>query len=257
MSKVIRQIILFGAPVVVGVMNLFHPVHFEMTGIYDAVQQQVAWWITLHFVNLLSFPVLGLAVYLLIKDTPGTAALVGKVALAVFVPTYTGFDALAGIGTGTLIQNARGLSPDQLAVVKPTIDAYWASAAVTVLATIGSIAWSVSMTAAAIAFVEPKRRPAMLALGVAAGGVVGWGVATSSFGTWPWWMTVGLVGLIGLVVSRPWLPGTLLILAGVFFGTTHVVPYGPLAMVCLVGAAAWLEFMPHRVEFARKVATAA
>ena len=36
MSKTIRTLILFGAPLFVGALNIFHPVHFGQTGLYAA-----------------------------------------------------------------------------------------------------------------------------------------------------------------------------------------------------------------------------
>jgi integrase family protein with SAM-like domain len=63
----------------------------------------LGWWITLHVLNLAGFPLLVLPAYLLVKDVNNAAATVAKIAIAIFVPIYTAFDALAGIGTGTLV----------------------------------------------------------------------------------------------------------------------------------------------------------
>ena len=51
-----------------------------------------------------SVPLLGLAAYLLVKDVRNIAASVSRIALGIYVPIYAAFDALAGIGTGILVQ---------------------------------------------------------------------------------------------------------------------------------------------------------
>jgi hypothetical protein len=244
MSTRTRQLILFGAPVLVGVLNVFHPVHFEPTGIYDAIRGVVDWWITLHILNLFGFALLGLAGYLLIQMRQGLAARAARVALAIFVPTYAGFDSIIGVGTGVLVRYAKGVPVGQLAVLDPAINAYWTNNVATMLAILGSMAWGLGMTLCAVALTEPKRRPWVLIIGFIAGAFTGWGYSASTFGSLPWWIAVVLLGLAAFLVTRRSLPASLLILAGILFGTMHVVPYGPLGMACFVGAAAFVEFRP-------------
>ena len=237
MSKTIQTLILFGAPVFVGVLNIFHPVHFGPTGIYEDIHGVVGWWITLHVLNLFGFALLGLAAYLLMLDRHGIAATAAKIALVIFVPAYAGFDSIIGIGTGNLIEYAIRLQSAQLAFFLHAIDAYWSNGVATILAIMGSVSWSVAMSASAISFAE-SRRVAAVALGAVAGAFTGWGYSSSMFGSLPWWIGVAAIGVISVIVVRPALPYTLLILAGILFGTTHVVPFGPLGMACFVAAVA-------------------
>jgi hypothetical protein len=231
----------------VGVLNIFHPVHFGPTGIYEDIHLVAGWWITLHVLNLFGFVLLGLAAYLLMLDQHGIAATVAKIALVVFVPAYAGFDSVIGIGTGNLVQYANRLQPDQLAAFLPAVDAYWVNGIATMLAIIGSVSWTFAMSASAISFAE-SRRVAAGALGVIAGGFTGWGYSSSMFGTLPWWIGVAVIGAISILVVRPALPYTLLILAGILFGTTHVVPFGPLGMACFAAAVALLQSAPRTVR---------
>ncbi len=254
MSKELRRVILFGAPLFVGVINIFHPIHFESTGIYEAIHTVAGWWILLHILNLFGFSLLGLAAYLLIQDQQGTAATIAKIAIAIFVPTYSGFDSIIGIGTGILIQYANGVPIAQLVVLDLAINAFWSNNVATILAILGSVTWGFGMSMSAVAFTESKRRPIVLALGLIAGAVTGWGYSTSMFGTLPWWSAVLLVGLICLIVARPSVPASLLILSGILFGTTHVVPYGPLGMACFVLGVALLEFTPRKVDLIQTTA---
>jgi hypothetical protein len=256
MSKSIRQLILFGAPLFIGVINIFHPVHFEPTGIYEGTHDVVSWWIILHVLNLFGFALLGLSAYLLVKDQQGVAATLAKIALAIFVPAYAGFDSIIGIGTGVLVRYANGVPIDKLAVLDPAINAFWTNNVATMLAMLGSISWGFSMTMIAVAFTEQKKRAIVLTLGLIAGAITGWGYSASMFGTLPWWIAVLLVGVICLIVARS-LPAGLLIVAGILFGTTHVVPYGPLGMACFITAIALLELAPRKAQASQMITVTA
>src|SRR5262249_39269645 len=157
-------------------------------------------------------------------------------------------DSIIGIGTGILIQHANGVPVSQLVVLDPAINAFWTNNVATMLAIIGSVTWGFGMSLSAVAFTESKKRPAVLVLGLVAGAVTGWGYSASTFGTWPWWLAVLLVGVICLIAGRPALPASLLIVSGILFGTSHVVPYGPLGMACYIAAIALLEFVPQKVQ---------
>jgi len=255
MSKELRRLIIFGAPLFVGVINIFHPVHFQPTGVYESLHDKVNWWIVLHILNLFGFALLGLAAYLVVKDQPGITASLAVIAIAIFVPTYAGFDSIIGIGTGILIRYANGVPTNQLVVLDPTINAFWTNNVAIMLATAGSIAWGLGMSLCAVSFTEPKRRPLVLVLGLITGLVTGWGYSSSMFGTLPWWIAVLVVGVIGMIVARPSIPVGLLIVSGVLFDTSHVVPYGPLGMACFVTAVALIESAQRKSPAYEKMET--
>jgi hypothetical protein len=226
----------------VGVVNLFHPIHASPTGAYQGLQHHVSWWIALHTINLGAFALLGLAVFLLVRDTSGVGAIVSRVAIAVYVPLYVAFDTLIGIGTGTLIQYAKTLPPAELAPVESAIDVVWQGSLSYTIAALASIAWSVALLAAAVAHSDPRRRVVTTIIGVSALAVNAWAAPGGHVGAPVWWGAVAAVGAIALLVGRPRLPVGMLILAAVLFGATHVPPFGPLGMLCFVTAAAWLTF---------------
>jgi hypothetical protein len=240
MPKLVRQLILFGAPLLVGVVNCFHPVHLVMTGAYQALAPHQPWWTVLHLINLVGFSLLGLAAFLLVRDVPGRAALLSRVFIAVYVPFYIGLDMLAGLATGMLIQHAQALPADQLGPVEAAVDVLWGGGITFAFGAIGSIAWSIAMYSAAIAFTDKGRRlPLAIVCGVAFA-VVGWGMGNFTFGTAAWWIAVAIVGAAALAIGSPRGPSALLILSAMFFGTLHVPPYGPLGMLCFLAAAVWL-----------------
>lgn len=250
MSKTMRSLILFAAPLFVGLLNLFHPSHFDQHAIYDGLHLVTAWWITLHVLNLFGFAALGLAGYLLILERRGLAVTLAKIALLIFVPMYVGFDALIGIGTGVLMRYGNGLPAGALTALKTTINVFWNSSVATMLAIIGSVAWNAAMGAAAVGFTR-SRRIAAVSLAVVAGLFTGWGYASGAFGTLPWWIGLLTIAFVSLVVVRPALPYTLLTMSGILFGTTHVTPFGPLGMACFFAAAVLVSWAPAELQVGR------
>ena len=108
--------------------------------------------------NLAGVPLVGLAAYLLTQGIGSLAAILSRIAVAAFIPIYVAFDALAGIGTGTLVELANRLAPNQSAAFEPILTAYWNSGPITGIAIAGSITWTIAMLSAAVAFAVPERR---------------------------------------------------------------------------------------------------
>jgi hypothetical protein len=113
----IRRIVIFGGPALLGLVNLAHPV--LRPPMYPAVLAHLPWWVRLHLLNLALFPLFGLAAWLLLEDVRNAAATVSRVALALFVPLYSGFDAAIGIGTGVLVEKASRMSESRIAAAAP------------------------------------------------------------------------------------------------------------------------------------------
>ena len=248
MQPRIRQLLLFSPPVLVGALNLAHPmVH---PPVYSEVLQHLDWWLRLHLINLLLFPLLGLAAYLLVQDVGNVAATVSRVAIAVFVPIYAAFDALMGIGTGTLVQISQMVPAEQRASAASVANAFYDSATLYAIAAAGSIAWVVAMLAAAVAFNPPQRRRWVAVVAVIIFMAGGWArtnlVQPDGMMTRAWWlMTVGM-GLVMFAVSKPRITVTLLALAGALFGALHVPPTGPLGALCFLGGALSVELGKRR-----------
>jgi hypothetical protein len=112
------------------------------------------------------------------------------------------------------------------------------------------------MSLSAVSFAKPGRRPALVILGLLAGAVTGWGSSASAFGTIPWWLAVGLVSAAAFWLSYPTWPAGFLVAAGILFGTTHVVPYGPLGMAAFLTAAVLLESPANRARETRAMSPA-
>jgi hypothetical protein len=258
MSKRLHQVLLFVAPTLVGLLNLTHP-RFKPP-VFIGIVHHISWWLTLHILNLALFPLLGLAAFILVRDTHNFASALTKVALAIFIPIYAAFDAIAGIGTGILVENAKSMAPDDIARVAPLIDAYWKSNVLNTVAAAGSIAWVIAMLSAAVAFTAQHRRRLVAALAVVLFVVGGWAqtdLFLPSLGlTIPiaWWLiTLGL-GLAMFLLAKPRVPATLLVLSGTLFGASHVFPTGPLGMLCFLGAAVYTKLVEQKPAGSESVA---
>jgi hypothetical protein len=244
MPRWLRQIFLFLAPLLVGALNVMHPV--AHTPIYNGVLHHIDWWIGLHLLNLVGFPLVGFAAYLLTEGIQTPAAIISRVAAAVFIPIYAAFDALAGVGTGTIVQLIDRLSPAQSATLEPILDAYWNSGTVMAPAMVGSIAWVIAMLSAAVALTAPERRRIVAVLSIVFFFVGAWArtnlmSADGGSISLAWWLVTAALAIAMLIVGNPGLPAALLGLAGSLFGAAHPMPTGPLGLACFLGAALYNE----------------
>jgi hypothetical protein len=119
---VLRRLVLFGVPLIVGSLELFHPVP-GTSGIVATLSPQVTWWLTLHLLQLPLFGLLAVAVWLLTTGVPGWATTVSRVGAWFFIVFYLALDDIAGIANGIIIHAAQGLPPSQLAGVEHSVHA--------------------------------------------------------------------------------------------------------------------------------------
>ena len=103
-----EMLLLIGVPLVWAILLLFHP-GGEGDQIYQDLQDKVTRWQVVHVGMMLFIPLFAAAVYLLLRGVEGTAALVSRIGLAVFVVFYGAFELLQGIATGILVNEVNGL----------------------------------------------------------------------------------------------------------------------------------------------------
>jgi hypothetical protein len=82
-------------PVAWAVLLLFHPTG-EGDEFYPVVRDQVTAWLVGHVGTLVFVPLLAGVVYLLLRGVEGVAALLSRIALAVFALFYTAWEVLIG-----------------------------------------------------------------------------------------------------------------------------------------------------------------
>jgi hypothetical protein len=136
---------LVGVPLLWGVLLLFHPTGDEF---YPAVSDALTRWLTVHVGSMLLIPLMACVMLLLLRDVEGTAALVARIAVAVFAVVYLVFEAVVGIGTGLLVDNIDAVPASERADL---VEDYIKSSLVRVFEIIGSLGWIVAAIAAAAA----------------------------------------------------------------------------------------------------------
>jgi hypothetical protein len=145
---------LIGVPLAWLVLLLFHPGGEGDQVTYAEVRDDVTPWLVVHLGTLLFIPLMGLAVYLLVRGVEGTAAKVTRIGALVFVVFYGAFEAIVGIGTGILVNEVNGLAAGERATGAALVDDYNDSVLVRafgVLPSIGSLAFIAAMIGAGIA----------------------------------------------------------------------------------------------------------
>jgi hypothetical protein len=159
--------LLIGVPVAWAVLLLFHPI--GTGGLYDEVRDEVTRWQVVHVGTVVFIGLMGLAVYLLVRDLPGTAARVSRWAAAVFILFYGAWEAVAGLAVGALVQYTNGLPAAERATGSDAIESVNDNAIVGdfgLLNSVGALAWITAVLAAAFAV---RRAGAPLAAAVLLG----------------------------------------------------------------------------------------
>ena len=190
-----RRLVLRGTPVAFGIASLLHPVPGSGP-IVDALEPRLGRWLGVHVAQLALLVLLAATLWLLVEGLPTRAATVCRLALVPFLAFYSAFDAVVGIGTGTLVGLARGLDGEARATAVRLAQAFWDArlthgTAILAVIAIAHLAWLVAVGAAAIALRQAGATRAVVCL---------------------------------------------LALAGVLFAIGHPFPTGTAAMVCLGAA---------------------
>ena len=201
----LRRLVLFGVPLILGILEIFHPV-VGMSGIVATLSPQVTWWLTLHLLQLPLFGLLAVAVLLLTADLHGWAATISRIGVWFFVVFYLAGDVIAGIATGVIIWAAQGVPLSQQAGIEHAVHALFydsplvGGTLLSVNSVLGVLGWVVGVIAAGIALYRAHR--------------------------------------------MSWMPLVLLVLAAILFGYGHNSPTGPLGMLCFFATALWIELVP-------------
>ena len=150
-----RREIMFlaGVPLAWAVLLLFHP-GGEGKEIYRDLQDQVTRMLVVHIGMLLFIPLIAVVVYVLLRGVEGTAALVSRIALALYVVFYGAWEAMYGIGLAILGDAVNELPPAERATGAEVIQDYGENILIRgfgVLVSIGSVAFIIATIAAGIA----------------------------------------------------------------------------------------------------------
>jgi hypothetical protein len=140
----LRRLVLLGAPLVLALLEIFHPERPTSAG--EAVEQGV-WFMWFHFIQVPLIGLIALGVYLLCDGLEGRAASVSRWAIGIF----SAYDAAAGNGTGYALRNGRGLSAGAQEAIYEAVKNMPVLSLIFGPSVVGSLAWVVSLGAAAVA----------------------------------------------------------------------------------------------------------
>jgi hypothetical protein len=132
------------------VLLLFHPTG-DGDEFYPIVREQVTAWMIVHIGTLVLVPLLAGVVYLLLRGVDGVAALVSRIALAVFAVFYTAWEVLIGLGTGILVDQVNSLPEAERATGAKLVESFTDSSLIRTFELIGDFAWLIAVVAAGVA----------------------------------------------------------------------------------------------------------
>jgi hypothetical protein len=115
-----RETWLRRAALAVGVVGYFiigviHPANIE-------VGDETTLYLGIHLVQPVAILMLAWGVWLLVKDLPGRAAQVARVAIVPYAIVYAMFDAIAGVALGQVVREANGMSAADATAVQRLLD---------------------------------------------------------------------------------------------------------------------------------------
>jgi hypothetical protein len=126
------------------ILGVLHP--FEIK-----VGDETTLYLSLHVVQPFLILLLAFSLWLLVKDLPGRAAQVARVAILPYAIAYSMLDAIAGIALGQAIREANGMSAADAAVVQRALDGSDPDAIGIVIFVASGLTWLVAAGAAAVA----------------------------------------------------------------------------------------------------------
>ncbi len=144
---------LIGVPLAWAVLLWFHP-SVERDDVYNSLRDQVSTYQIVHIGTLIFIGLMGVALYLLVRDLPGKAATIGRLASGLFVLLYGAWEAVIGLATGALVQHANGAPAGERPVLSDAIQNLQDNSIVGdpgFVGSLGAVAWITAVIAAAVA----------------------------------------------------------------------------------------------------------
>jgi hypothetical protein len=143
-----------GVPLAWAVLLWFHP-DVDANHVYADLREDVVAYQIVHAGTLVFIGLIGLALYLLVRDLPGRAARISRLAIGPFVLFYAAYESVIGLAIGALVQHGNDAPVRQRPAVADAIQSLGDNVIVGdpgVVAMVGSLAWIVAVVAAAVAY---------------------------------------------------------------------------------------------------------
>jgi len=143
-----------GVPLAWAVLLWFHP-DVPPDDVYGGLRDEVTTYVIVHVGTLIFIALLGVVLYMLVKDLPGRAARIARIAVIPFVVCYATWETVIRLAIGALVQHANDSPASDRPAIADSIQSLGDNAIVGeagVLVSVGAIAWAVAVIAAAVAF---------------------------------------------------------------------------------------------------------
>jgi hypothetical protein len=163
-STLVRRAVLFGGPLGYIVLGLVHPMGDLEVG------DPAGFYIFLHLIQPLLIALVAFGLWLLVDGLESTAARVVRYSLVPYLIVYSMFDAVAGVATGLIVQEANGMSVADQAAVQRMMDGIGEHLVLVALWIGAGVSWLIPAVAAAIAVSD--RVPRWVTVGMVIGAAV-------------------------------------------------------------------------------------
>jgi hypothetical protein len=156
MPRIARKELAFlvGMPITWAVLLWFHPDVPDPDNVYEGLRDDVTAYLVVHVGMLVFIGLIGIALYMLVRDLPGKAATISRLAIGPFVLFYSAWETVIGLATGVLVQHGNDSPAGQRPAISDGIQALGDNAIVGemgILSIVGGLAWVTAVLAAAIA----------------------------------------------------------------------------------------------------------
>jgi hypothetical protein len=134
---------LIGVPLAWAVLLWFHP-DVDPNHVYSDLREDVVAYQVVHAGTLVFIGLIGLALYLLVRDLPGTAARISRLAIGPFVVLYAAYESVIGLAIGALVQHGNDAPVRQRPAIADSIQSLGDNVIVGdpgIVAMAGSLAW--------------------------------------------------------------------------------------------------------------------
>jgi hypothetical protein len=115
--------------------------------VYRDLRDEVTAYQVVHVGTLIFIGLIGAALYLLVRDLPGTAARISRLAIGPFVVLYAAYEAVIGLAIGALVQHGNDAPASQQPAVADAIQSLGTNVIVGdpgIVGGIGALAWIVA-----------------------------------------------------------------------------------------------------------------
>ena len=143
-----------GVPLAWAALLWFHP-DVDPNHVYADLRDNVTAYQIVHVGTLIFIGLMGVALYLLVRDMPGTAARISRLAIGPFVLLYGAYETVIGLAIGALVQHANDVPARQRPAVADAIQSLGDNVIIGdpgIVGSLGALAWVVAVIAAAVAY---------------------------------------------------------------------------------------------------------